>query len=89
MHSLGRNKVGAEGSKPGTAMPTALGETVVSRLGGNTLALWSLTQAHRYNDLRCLAVGDFIKVKTLKVLGFSEIRIFNFRIKKLFLTICK
>ena len=39
-----RQKVGAEGSEPGTAMRPALGETEVSRLGGNTLALWSLTQ---------------------------------------------
>jgi len=39
-----RNKVGAEGSKPGAAMCPTLGETEVSRLGGNTPALWSLTQ---------------------------------------------
>lgn len=39
-----KHKVGAEGSKPGTAMHPTLGETEVSRLGGNTLALWSLTQ---------------------------------------------
>ncbi|MDD2711781.1 MAG: transposase [Simplicispira sp.] len=39
-----RQKVGAEGSEPGAAMRPTLGETVVSRLGGNTLALWSLTQ---------------------------------------------
>jgi putative transposase len=39
-----RNKVGAEGSKPGAAMHPTLGETEVSRLGGNTPALWSLTQ---------------------------------------------
>ena len=39
-----RQKVGAEGSEPGAAMRPALGETEVSRLGGNTLALWSLTQ---------------------------------------------
>ena len=39
-----RNKVGAEDSKPGAAMCPTLGETEVSRLGGNTPALWSLTQ---------------------------------------------
>ena len=39
-----RTKVGAEGSKPGVAMHPTLGETEVSRLGGNTPALWSLTQ---------------------------------------------
>jgi putative transposase len=39
-----RQKVGAEGSKPGAAIPPTLGETEVSRLGGNTPALWSLTQ---------------------------------------------
>lgn len=39
-----RQKVGAEGSKPGAAMHATLGETAVSRLGGNTPALWSLTQ---------------------------------------------
>lgn len=39
-----RQKVGAEGSEPGAAMRLTLGETEVSRLGGNTLALWSLTQ---------------------------------------------
>ena len=39
-----RNKVGAEGSKPGAAMCPTLGETEVSRLGGNNPALWSLTQ---------------------------------------------
>jgi hypothetical protein len=33
-----RIEVGAEGSEP------TLGKTVVSRGGGNTLALWSLTQ---------------------------------------------
>ena len=38
------HKVGAEGSKPGTEMHPTLGETEVSRLGGNTPALWSLTQ---------------------------------------------
>ena len=39
-----RQKVGAEGSEPGAAVRPTLGETEVSRLGGNTLALWSLTQ---------------------------------------------
>ena len=39
-----RQKVGAEGSEPGAEMRSTLGETAVSRLGGNTLALWSLTQ---------------------------------------------
>lgn len=39
-----RQKVGAEGSKPGVEMHPTLGETEVSRLGGNTPALWSLTQ---------------------------------------------
>lgn len=39
-----RQKVGAEGSEPGAAMRSTLGETAVSRLGGNTPALWSLTQ---------------------------------------------
>lgn len=39
-----RTKVGAEGSKPGAAMHPTLGETEVSRWGGNTPALWSLTQ---------------------------------------------
>lgn len=39
-----RKKVGAEGSKPGAEMHSTLGETAVSRLGGNTPALWSLTQ---------------------------------------------
>jgi putative transposase len=39
-----RQKVGAEGSEPGAEMRPTLGETAVSRLGGNTLALWSLTQ---------------------------------------------
>ena len=39
-----RQKGGAKGSKPGTLMPPTLGEAEVSRLGGNTPALWSLTQ---------------------------------------------
>jgi putative transposase len=39
-----RQKVGAEGSKPGVAMHPTLGETEVSRLGGSTPTLWSLTQ---------------------------------------------
>jgi len=37
-------KVGAEGSKPVAETQSTSGETVVSRLGGNTPALWSLTQ---------------------------------------------
>lgn len=41
---INRKKVGAEGSEPGAAMCPTLGETAVSRLGGNTPALWSLTQ---------------------------------------------
>ncbi|QKE41748.1 MAG: hypothetical protein HO274_10850 [Ferrovum myxofaciens] len=39
-----RNKVGAEGSEPVAEMQSTLGEIVVSRGGGNTPALWSLTQ---------------------------------------------
>ena len=39
-----RNKVGAEGSKPGAAMCPTLGETEVSRLGGNIPAPWSLNR---------------------------------------------
>lgn len=39
-----RQKVGAEGSEPGAEMRPTLGETAVSRGGGNTSALWSLTQ---------------------------------------------
>jgi putative transposase len=39
-----RQKVGAEGSEPGPAMPPRLGETKVSRLGGNIPTLWSATQ---------------------------------------------
>ncbi len=39
-----RQKVGAEGSRPGVAMYPTLGETKASRLSGNTLALWSLSQ---------------------------------------------
>ena len=41
---IGRKKVGAESSEPGAAMHPTLGETEVSRLGGNTQALWSRTQ---------------------------------------------
>jgi putative transposase len=37
-------KVGAEGSEPVAKTQSTPGETKVSRLGGNTLALWSLTQ---------------------------------------------
>ena len=40
-----RNKVGAEGSRTDCEeSQSTLGKTVVSRGGGNTLALWSLTQ---------------------------------------------
>ena len=39
-----RQKVGAERSKPGAQLHPTLGETEVSRWGGNTAALWSLTQ---------------------------------------------
>jgi putative transposase len=40
-----RNKVGAEGPRTGgDASPSTLGETKVSRWGGNTLAHWSLSQ---------------------------------------------
>lgn len=39
-----RKKVGAEGSEPGVEICPTLGETAVSRRGGNAPALWSLTQ---------------------------------------------
>jgi len=39
-----RNKVGAEGSKPIAVTQQTLGETVVSREGGNTLTLWSMNR---------------------------------------------
>ncbi|MBZ0094569.1 MAG: transposase [Sulfuricella sp.] len=39
-----RIKVGAEGSEPAAETQSPPGKTVVSRLGGNTPALWSLTQ---------------------------------------------
>lgn len=39
-----RHKVGAGCSEPGAEMHPTLGEIEVSRLGGNTPALWSLTQ---------------------------------------------
>lgn len=39
-----RIKVGAEDSEPVAATQSTPGETVVSRMGGNTPALWSLTQ---------------------------------------------
>ena len=39
-----KSKVGAEGSEPMAATSLTLGETMVSRLGGNTLALWSLNR---------------------------------------------
>lgn len=39
-----KSKVGAEGSEPIAVMQSPLGETEVSRLGGNALALWSLNR---------------------------------------------
>jgi putative transposase len=39
-----RIEVGAEGSEPVAKTQSTPGETKVSRLGGNTPALWSLTQ---------------------------------------------
>jgi putative transposase len=39
-----KSKVGAEGSEPIAVMQSPLGETEVSRFGGNTLALWSLNR---------------------------------------------
>jgi putative transposase len=39
-----KNKVGGVTSEPDSATDPTLGETEVSRLGGNTPALWSLTQ---------------------------------------------
>ncbi|MDE3022931.1 MAG: transposase, partial [Pseudomonadota bacterium] len=39
-----RNKVGAEGSEPAAETQSTPGETVVSRKGGNTPALWSSSQ---------------------------------------------
>lgn len=39
-----RIKVGAEGSEPAAETPSTPGETKVSRKGGNTTALWSLSQ---------------------------------------------
>jgi len=39
-----KNKVGEVISEPMASVPSTLGETEVSRLGGNTSALWSLTQ---------------------------------------------
>jgi putative transposase len=39
-----KNKVGEVISEPVASLPSTLGETEVSRLGGNTPALWSLTQ---------------------------------------------
>ncbi|WP_159916003.1 RNA-guided endonuclease TnpB family protein [Pantoea sp. 18069] len=41
---IARQKVGAEGSEPGVEMRPTLGETGVSRWGGNTPAHWSWTQ---------------------------------------------
>ena len=38
-----RSKVGAEGSKLVAEMQSTLSETEVSRMGGNTPTLWSLT----------------------------------------------
>lgn len=39
-----KSKVGAEGSKPMVETPLSFGETEVSRLSGNTPALWSLNR---------------------------------------------
>jgi putative transposase len=39
-----KSKVGAEGSEPMAATSLTLGETMVSRSSGNTLALWSLNR---------------------------------------------
>jgi len=39
-----KNKVGEVISEPVASVPPTLGETEVSRLGGNTPARWSLTQ---------------------------------------------
>ena len=39
-----KSKVGEVISEPVASQPSTLGETEVSRLGGNTPALWSLTQ---------------------------------------------
>jgi hypothetical protein len=52
-HKKSRNKVGVEGSESVAETQPALGETVVSRGGGNTPALWSLTQeTHTTTRLR-------------------------------------
>ncbi|AOU97716.1 transposase [Acidihalobacter yilgarnensis] len=42
--AIKRNKVGAEGSEPVAGTQSTPGKTVVSRMGGNTRVLWSLTQ---------------------------------------------
>jgi putative transposase len=42
--AIKRNKVGAEGSEPVAGTQSTPGKTVVSRMGGNTCVLWSLTQ---------------------------------------------
>jgi len=39
-----KNKVGEVISEPVASVPSTLGETEVSRLGGNISAHWSLTQ---------------------------------------------
>ena len=39
-----RKTIGVESAESAAAMPPTLGETTVSRLGGNTPALWSLSQ---------------------------------------------
>ncbi|NDU85137.1 MAG: DUF4160 domain-containing protein, partial [Ferrovum sp.] len=51
-----RIKVGAEGPRTGCEeSQSTLGETVVSRGGGNTLALWSLTQEETHTTTRLCA----------------------------------
>lgn len=42
--AIARIKVGAEGSEPVAGTQSTPGKTVVSRMGGNARALWSLTQ---------------------------------------------
>ena len=41
---INRKKVRAEGSKPIAVVQQTLGETVVSREGGNILAIWSMNR---------------------------------------------
>ncbi|MHB1607128.1 MAG: RNA-guided endonuclease InsQ/TnpB family protein [Acidiferrobacter thiooxydans] len=49
-------KVGAEGSEPVAETQSTSGETVVSRLSGNTPALWSLTQKETPATTRAFGV---------------------------------